>query len=220
MSCGGVDVRSESMEVSRHLPMGGRITLWLLALACLSAGIVYLRNQKAAEDHIESLPPSIESVRVAIERTTDPQAASVSQTPKLTSLAALRSMPRPRELDQDRRSYSQSRIRPFETQVWTFRAKVLQAEIRTDNDLYLVVESDGVRSCVEVPDPHLCRPSPLHQRISSLRERLQNELHPGTKPVAVNREANLTGIGYFGTAGKGENGARLMPLLDVKWLPN
>src|ERR1051326_5765357 len=106
-------------------------------------------------------------------------AAQVKREPVATTLKAIRSMPRPQGLDRNRLAFADQRISPLETQVWRIHAKVTEAVLRVDGDLYLVIEADGVRGCAELPDPQLCQTSPFLKEITALRRRLEQELHPG-----------------------------------------
>ena len=189
-----------------------------MAVVAIAGGIAYLRAAKARDDRFTPRPPSIEVVRIAIQHGTDKFASSVIRPPKPTTYAELRAMERPPKLDSDRELYAEYRVAPLESRVWKFQARVVEAQIRRDNDLYLVIEDNGLRGCVEVPPPELCRHSPFYNEIAAVRKKIESDLHPSFKPMSLNRRAEFTGIGFFGTAGKGENGARLLPLLSLKWL--
>lgn len=190
---------------------------FLAFLAVAAAGIVYLRHAKSQQEGFVSLPESLETIRTPIQRTTDPGASRIDSTAKPTSLAQMKSLERPAELDGNRKASAFDRIGPFETQNWTIHVRVIEAMLRADNDLYLVIEDGGLKGCVELPDPRLCVGSPYYARLAALRKRLDDELRPGPTRVHLNREATLTGVGFFGTGNKKDNGARLMPLLDLKW---
>ncbi|HVT14265.1 MAG TPA: hypothetical protein VHE55_18525 [Fimbriimonadaceae bacterium] len=200
---------------------GNRAGSWLAFLALLGAaiaGILYLRRLERAEERFVPLPPSLEAVRRPVERAVDPEAASIAAVPLPTTLKEIRSMLRPAELGENRLGVADHRVAPLETHIWTLRAKVKEAEIRADNDLYLVIEEGGIGGCAELPDPKLCKGSPFQKQIEAVRAQIDKELHPSRSPLPVGRDAELTGIGYFGTAGKLDNGARLMPLLRIRWL--
>jgi hypothetical protein len=138
--------------------------------------------------------------------------------PLETSLKEMKTWQRPLALDTDPASFDEIRVNPYETQVWDVRAKVLQAVIRPDGDLYLVISEDGVEGVAEIPDPRRSHGSRFADQILELRGRLGKEIHPTEAPKRIDREAELTGVGFFGTASRGDNGARLLPLLDLKWL--
>ena len=170
--------------------------------------------------HATVMPPSLEIVRTAVQRGTDAEAKTVNATAKVTTLKALRAVARPSSLNDSRHDYSHTRIGPLETQVWQLRAKVVSGLVRSDNDIYLVIESDGIRGCVEIPDPALCKGSQFEAQISEVRKSLLREYGFGQHSTSIDREAVLTGVGYFGTGGLRENGARLNPLLKIEWLPS
>lgn len=190
----------------------------LLAVAMAIAGFLYLRHLKEIDESPIRMPTSLETIRRSVERGVDQDVASVSRSPIESSLGQLRAFPRPVALVKDRFALADRRATPLETHVWRLRARVIEAMLRTDNDLYLVIEADGTRSCVEVPDPRLCKGSPFLGQITKVRDQLEKELNPTFRRSRVDREAELVGVGYFGTAGKNDNGARLMPLLQLRWI--
>lgn len=202
-------------------PKKNRVATWIGGLSIVAtaiAGIVYLRHLKEIDESPIRMPTSLETIRRSVERSVDQDVAGVNRSPIQTSLGQLRAFPPPVALVQDRFALADRRAAPFETHVWRLRARVVEAMLRTDNDLYLVIEGDGTRSCVEVPDPRLCQGSPFLDQITKVRNQLEEDLHPTFHRSRVDREAELVGVGYFGTAGKNDNGARLMPLLQVRWI--
>jgi hypothetical protein len=195
-----------------------RFLVVLSIVAAIAISIWFLRRAKTTNAMPIHQPlPSIEAVREPVQRAIDPEAKGISGVGVDATFAELRAMKRPDLLEEDRPATANLRIAPLEKQVWRFTATVTEVQLRRDKDLYLVIEAEGLRGCVELPDPDLCKGSPFYSRIASLRSRLDQELKPTMTPAKIGRKAILTGIGFFGTAGKNDNGARLMPLLDLKW---
>ncbi len=193
-------------------PLFGGIAAIAVVLACC-----YMAQIKASRDHFEPKPPSMEISRVAVETATDSDISKVADRPIATTLTAVKTMPRDVRTMVYLADYADRRSPPFETHVWKLRAMVVKASLRADHDLYLVIEDQGYRTSAELPDPQRCVGSPFEERIKKLRARLDLEIKPSQAGVKVGRMAELTGIGFFGTSGGG-NGARLMPLLDLKWV--
>ena len=139
-------------------------------------------------------------------------------TPKPTTIAAMARLARPDGLAGDLSTpmYQVRRIAPFETQVWRLDATIKSVVLREDGDFYLVVQdASGARAVVEVPDPAKCKGSALEPRIAATRRVLEARFHPGKAPKDADAKATFEGVGFFGFAKKGgqgaKNGARLMP---------
>jgi len=103
--------------------------------------------------------------------------------------------------------------------VWTIEATIKEASLRSDGDLYLVIEAGNIRGCVEAPDPRGCKGSPFYEQIAQVRRKILDKVGGVLPKYDLNVRAKFMGIGFFGTAGRGDNGARLEPLLGVEWLP-
>jgi hypothetical protein len=202
----------------RSTPPAVKVGAWFFFAASAVGGVMYLRGLKSNDDEITRQQPSIERVRTDVQRTVDDHALIIERNPIATTLSHVKALERPRELVRDRMKFASTRIAPFETQVWTITANVTQAVVRADKDMYLIIEAEGLWGCVEVPAPEHCKGSVFEKEISAVRSQLNAEIHPTLTPKKVNRKAQLTGVGFFGTAGKRENGARLLPLLQIKWL--
>jgi len=118
--------------------------------------------------------------------------------------------------------YQTTRIANFETTKWVLEATITEIIKRPDGDFYCVIEGKtGARTVIEAPDPELCVGSHYLKEIKKVRKLLDDKFHPTGQPVKVNIKVKLTGLGFFGYQGKtatGEktNGARLMPVLDVR----
>jgi hypothetical protein len=148
----------------------------------------------------------------------DADARLVNREAKPITIGELRNFDRPDELNRNRHGFAGERIAPLETQVWSLRARVLQIYRRPDGDYYLVIESNGLRGCVEAPDPSGCEASIFYRQIKQVRDQLDAVFRISSKALVVNREAQLTGVGFYGTGGLRDNGARLHPLLSLEWV--
>lgn len=157
--------------------------------------------------------------RISVKRCTDPEAGQIDTKPRRTTVEGLLQMARPSDMGKgiDAPKYQNHRIANFETSTWSVKAKIVNIVLREDGDFYMVVESPGgARTVCEVPDPSLCKGSRFLKQLTQVRETLRKRFNPTRQPRTVDATADLTGIGFFGRQGKGNNGARLMPLTGVK----
>jgi hypothetical protein len=120
-------------------------------------------------------------------------------------------------------SYPNKRIAPFETSTFQIDATIKSIKHEKDGDFYFVIQGDsGAEAVVEVPDPALCKGSPLLPDIEKARQALFDKFHPTDTNQAVNAKATIVGVGYLGTRkhkGSGSFGtsARLMPGIGVSF---
>lgn len=169
-------------------------------------------------------PAGRPQLEASIKLSTDPAAKTIPAKPKPTTLSALMALPRPAGMPRDGRrgDLHAKRHPPLETTVWQVDVHVSRIELREDGDFYLVIEDGkGVGTVAELPDPGLCKGSPFLSKITEVRKMLTKQLGPSPRSKVVSRRARLTGIGYFGKSRLSDathNGARLQPLLTVKWL--
>ncbi|RYG30934.1 hypothetical protein EON81_23955 [bacterium] len=184
-----------------------------------------------------------EAARITVKRGTDPKAAKVRRKPVATTVERLLATRRPSDLPEDTRSpkYDATRVQGLETTVWSVKARIVEIVLREDGDFYMVIEgANGGRTVAECPDPKLCAGSAFLKEITTARAALEAKFHPTKQTQRVNVPATLIGVGYFGFQGrrvpagapqgsavpntapgavppdKG-NGARLMPLIGVKF---
>jgi len=198
------------------------LALWVVALGLVGGAISLLRMAKVRMEERRSgygAVSSIERIRQPVERCSDVDAATIDPKPKPTTLAAIKSLVRPASINFRRSNFARRRVPGFETTIWSFEATITEAVFRSDGDLYLVVEAEGARGSVEVPDPSLCVGSPYQARIANVRTEILRELGGRMPNYHLSVKARLTGVGFFGTEGASDNGARLEPLLGVEWLP-
>ncbi len=199
---------------------------WPSALGIASLVIVAGCNPGGAAKNASSTTSSkAKPTRVAVKHGLDPAAINISRTAKDITIEDLLKMERPEGLADDISSaaFQDQRVGPLETQVWRIKAKVKSIIKRRDGDYFLTIESpSGATTVVEVPDPSLCKGSPLEKDITEVRSELEAKFHPNDKPKDVNAEATIEGVGFWGQKGKpggksSGNGARLMPGLGFEW---
>jgi hypothetical protein len=71
---------------------------------------------------------------------------------------------------------------------------------------------------MEVPDPALCKGSPLQPGIAATRKALEARYHPTSAKQTLNDPATLQGVGFYGPRGS-QSGGRLMPGLSISFKP-
>ena len=182
-------------------------TIVLIALA--SIGIAYAAQRN-------------ESSRISIKHATDAASAKIPATAKRTTVEDMLSKTRPDGLAPDISSpeYQTKRIENFETTKWLVDATITSVVKRADGDYYCTIEGKtGAKTVFEAPDPELCAGSHYLDEIKKVRKMLDDKFHPTAQPQKVSVKVQLTGLGFFGFSRSGANktnGARLMPLLDLK----
>lgn len=194
-----------------------KIFVWVSCIVIVGSGFAYLKRLKSEQEKPAVFPISIEMVRARVGQAIDLDSLRVVRAPVMTTLRQILDTAPPITLINADRTGAK-RTEPFETQVWKIKALVKQCSLRIDQDLYMVIEEEGRTGSVEVPLPIKSVDSPFIDQIQAVRLQLENDLKPTVAPKKVNRMAEMTGIGFFGTRSKKDNGARLMPLLTLKWL--
>ena len=140
-------------------------------------------------------------------------------TPKPLTVAELSKMPLPPNFTGSLEDNQTQRIGDFERQVWSVNATIKSIQLRSDGDYYMEIEGpDGSKSVMEVPDPALCKGSPLQSAIAATRKALEARYHPTTVKKQLNDAATLQGIGFYGPRGS-QAGGRLMPGLAITFKP-
>jgi len=165
-----------------------------------------------------------ENSRITIKRATDGGASKISRRAQSTTVEDMLNQTRPDGLKPDISApeYQNARIEKFETTKWTVEATITEIIKRADGDFYCVIEgATGARTVFEAPDPELCAGSHFLKEIKRVRKLLDDKFHPTGEPIKVNIKAQITGLGFFGFQGRSAsapktNGARLMPVLDLK----
>ncbi|HEY4305439.1 MAG TPA: hypothetical protein VGM82_13265 [Gemmatimonadaceae bacterium] len=164
-------------------------------------------------------PVSPATSRLALKHGLDREAASLHMTPKPLTVAELSKMPLPPDFKGALEDNQDQRIGDFERQVYSVNATIKSIQLRSDGDYYMEIEGpDGSKSVMEVPDPALCKGSPLQASIAATRKALEARYHPTTAKKEVNDAAILQGIGFYGPRGS-QAGGRLMPGLGITFKP-
>jgi hypothetical protein len=129
----------------------------------------------------------------------------------------------PDGMKDDISDHQADRIGPFEKSTYQMEGTIKSVVHRKDGDYYLVVEGkSGSQAVVEVPDPELCKGSPLASQIASARKAIEERYHPTDEKKDVNDPVSISGVGFYGWRGKKGGGttgnsARLMPGLGVQF---
>lgn len=154
--------------------------------------------------------------RIAIKHGLDPDAGKIDMTPKDISVEDLIAMKSP-EGTKDLETYKDARIGEFEKSTYRITGTLKSIVHRKDGDYYLVMEGkSGAEAVVEVPDPALCKGSPILPEITAARDALEAKYHPTDTEKAINEPATIVGVGFYGWKGRpgaGGHGStpRLMP---------
>lgn len=172
-------------------------------LAIVASALIALAGCQAKIDPATS--------RLSVKHGLDPDAATIDMTPKAITVADLSSQKLPDSISGNLEDFQNKRAGPFEKQVWTVDAHIKSVQLRKDGDYYMEIQdSDGNKSVVEVPDPKLCKGSPLEGKIASTRKELEEKYHPTSAKQEVDDAAKIDGVGFMGWHGR-PNGGRLMP---------
>ncbi|MEZ0324850.1 MAG: hypothetical protein ACAH95_03020 [Fimbriimonas sp.] len=146
----------------------------------------------------------------------DRGARDIRANPQRTTIEELLAVKRPEGVDGGE---THRRHEPFETNLWMVEAKVIESVVRADGDFYLVIESNsGARTVAEIPDPKHLQDSHYRKEITAARASVLKMLNPTAQPKPCSLLATITGIGFFGQQGKAGNGARLNPVIDIRWI--
>lgn len=162
--------------------------------------------------------PAPVASRVSVKHALDPDAAAIQRDPKPITVEELAKMGMPDSAQGSLEDYSQKRVKPFETQVFTVDATIKSVQHKKDGDYYLVLAGkSGAQTAVEVPDPDLCKGSPLEPEIRAARKMIEERYHPTDTLKPVNEQATVDGVGFMGWRGRPTKGARLMPGLRFQF---
>ena len=164
-----------------------------------------------------------EGSRISIKRATDVEATKISAKAEKTTIEEMLNQTRPEGLeDMTAQGYQTRRAGKFETTKWVVEATITEVIKRPDGDFYCVIEgANGGKTVFEAPDPELCAGSHFLDEIKKVRKALADKFHPTPERQKVNIKVQVTGLGFFGyqsktPSGTKTNGARLMPVLDIK----
>lgn len=160
---------------------------------------------------------------MAIKLATDPGASKIDRHAKKITIEELLAMKMPGDLKGDLSDHPTDRVDDFENSTYSVDGTIKSIVHRKDGDYYLVVEGEsGAQAVVEVPDPKLCKDSPLKDGIQDARSTLEERYHPTDTPKDVNEKATIEGVGFHGFKGKPGSGGttnkpRLMPATNISF---
>jgi hypothetical protein len=191
---------------------------WMTYLACalplgaLGYGYLVVNPAKAA---LENAPRVTRSPRHFLRLASDSAAAEVGHESQPTTIDAMLGRRRPRGLEE---GHFHKRHAPFETTLWSVEVTVVESVLRADGDYYLVIESPtGARTVAEIPDPRHLADSHYREQISAARESIRKKLNPTGQPSPCRIAATIEGIGFFGKPSRTGNGARINPVVHIRW---
>ncbi len=162
-------------------------------------------------------PQKERSGRASVQHGIDPDASLVNRTPEKITVEQLISLRKKAGDNVELASYPNKRIAPFETNTYQIDARIKSIKHEKDGDFYFVIQGDsGAQAVVEVPDPSLCKGSPMLSDIEKTRKTLYDKFHPTDTDQATDVKATIVGVGYMGTRKRKSGGtfassARLMP---------
>lgn len=159
------------------------------------------------------------SPRISIKHGLDPDASGIDHSAKAISIADLVNMKVPGA--DNLAAYNDRRVKPFETTTYEIEGTLKSIVHRKDGDYYCVVEDDkGNKAIVEVPDPKLCKGSPVEKDIAAARKTLEDHYHPTDETKEVNDKVTIEGVGFLSTGRPGSGNTtgkpRLMPGTGVE----
>ena len=145
----------------------------------------------------------------------DPAAASVSLTPKMTTVAALRRLPAPQ-------SPGQTRVKGVETTTYRIEARLVKMRLEPDGDILLVVVDPATHGTMVAHFPAIsCMAAVSAEHRTLMRSARAALVAACGRPdrgsyTRVGGPATITGVGFFGPRGAADaapNGIELQPVL-------
>jgi len=161
--------------------------------------------------------------RVAIEHGLDRDVSQVNTTPQTITVEDLLATRDKGTQKVDLDKFHDRRVAPFETTTFEVKGTIKNIKHEKDGDFYFVLQGkSGAQAVIEVPDPELCKGSPLLPEITAARKDLDTRYHPTATPQNLNEEITVDGVGFLGSRRKKGSGSfgssvRLMPGTGVKF---
>jgi hypothetical protein len=153
--------------------------------------------------------------RGALKTGADPEATRIDIAhPSMTTIANLRALVVPQVSVGARKE-------PYETHVWTVRARLTAFKHEMDGDYHLVLTDGAATMVAEIPDPALIPDSPFQSQIAAARAAFERRfaVHRSLSMQHADAPVTVTGIGFFdvvhGQSGMAPNGAELHPVLTI-----
>ena len=204
-----------------------RVLVLFLLLAFMGIGassaaiIVSHQTQQQSDqngDEQEALNGSCGVERWSVKTGTDADAGLINlQSPTLTTIASLVSLPAPTSLP------SNTRIQPTETTVFQVQATLTEYKLEADSDYHLIL-SDGAGHTMisEMASPSCVGSSSrLLSGIENARSEFDARYTPTDSFQTANVPVTITGVGFFdffhSQTGVALNAIELHPVLDIQF---
>lgn len=175
------------------------------------------------EPEPSEVPGKCGSERWSVKTGTDVDAVNV-QLNNITraTIDSLVKLPAPttKELNS---TYANSRISPYETNVYQIDATLTKYKLENDNDYHLVIQnSAGKTMIVEIPKPDCVgQTSPFLSSIIGSRKEFDSRFTVTNQFKTVNIHIVVTGVAFFdfkhGQTGVADNAIELHPVLNISF---
>ncbi len=174
------------------------------------------RSSNESGTETKRAPKGAGASRIAVKHANDPDAKEINTTPKDITVEELIASKMPAG-SGNLEDYANSRVGEFERSTFRLKGVLKSVQHKKDGDYYLVmVGASGAEAIVEVPDPELCKGSPIIDEITAARDELEKNYHPTNQVKPIGQNATIEGVGFYGWKGKPGSGgsgraSRLMP---------
>ncbi len=184
------------------------------------AGEYLLEAPSMGVGHHGGAAPTCGVARWPVKTLSDPDAGSITTTPKTATIASLRALPKPKQRPQN------GRANQVEKTVYQVSGKIIEWGLEADSDIHLVLASPSNSSStivMEIPDPGCVDgASPaMRDQMKAARDALIAKLGqpPGSiSPLTPAASVTATGVGFFDQAhskGHPPNAFELHPVLSL-----
>ncbi len=153
--------------------------------------------------------------RWSVKAGTDPDAPGVNLVNQSTTIATMRSWTPPSPIPPN------NRVSPFETNVVTVNATLLEYKFEDDSDYHIVLQDgNGNTIIAEIPSPGCVGSgSPFSAEITNARMKFNSMFTASTSFQFANVPVQVTGVPMFdflhGQTGVAPNGIEIHPVLDI-----
>jgi hypothetical protein len=156
--------------------------------------------------------------RWPVKIASDADAPFISLLAMPTTIEALRALPAPRPLPQERR------LPPTESTIYALTTTIVAYRLAPDSDIQLVLADEAGRTIVaRIPLPDCATGSQFLSQITDARQRF--ERYPVTDTFkSVRMPVEIHGLGFFdflqSEQGQAPNGISLHPVIDIDFTPS
>jgi|GEM_PF-1744098 len=153
--------------------------------------------------------------RWSVKTGTDPDAPSVNFVSQSATIATMRSWTPPSPIPAN------NRVSPFETNVVTVNANLLEYKFEDDSDYHIVLQDQNGNTIIaEIPSPGCVGSgSPFSNGITNARAKFNAMFTASTSFQFANVPVQVTGVPMFdflhGQTGVAPNGIEIHPVLDI-----